>query len=115
MNSLLIKAGVPQIRCVATGGTACSLSYEVIIDGEWVPCNYQFAAWWVGYVRQSSQKVTACLKKSKSWTGVTRIGGALWYTSWASTDRAAESSSCEQVTRMSAHSRLSYSDRGLRG
>lgn len=34
MNSLLIKAGVPQIRCVATGGTACSLSYEVIIDGE---------------------------------------------------------------------------------
>ena len=115
MNSLLIKAGVPQIRCVATGGTAGSLSYEVMIGNRWIPCNYQFAAWWVGYVCESSRKVSACLKKSKSWTGVTRIGGALWYTSWASTDRAAESSSCAQITRMSAHSRLSCSDRGLRG
>ena len=115
MNSLLIKAGVPQIRCVATGGTACSLSYEVIIDGEWVPCNYQFAEWWVGYVRQSSQKVTACLKKSKSWTGVTRIGGALWYTSWASTEQGIASSSCALVTRMSAPSLLNNSGESLRG
>jgi len=61
MNSLLVKAGVPQMRCKSViGGAAGSFSYEVIIDGEWMPCNYQFAAWWVGYVRQSSQKVTAC-------------------------------------------------------
>ena len=115
MNSLLIKAGVPQIRCVATGGTAGSLSYEVMIGNRWIPCNYQFAAWWVGYVCEHSRKVSACLKKSKSWTGITRIGGALWYTSWASTERGIASSSSAQVTRMSAHSRLSCSDRGLRG
>ena len=115
MNSLLIKAGVPQIRCVATGGAAGSLSYEVMIGNRWMPCNYQFAAWWVGYVRQSSQKVTACLKKSKSWTGVTRIGGALWYTSWASTEQGIASSSCAQVTRMSAPSLLNNSGESLRG
>lgn len=115
MNSLLVKAGVPQMRGKTTGGTAGSFSYEVMIGNRWIPCNYQFAAWWVGYVRQSSQKVTACLKKSKSWTGVTRIGGALWYTSWASTEQGIASSSCAPVTRMSAPSPLSYSSRGLRG
>ncbi len=115
MTSLLIKAGVPQMRCKATGGNKQALSYEVMVSGHWVPCNYQFAAWWVGYVRQSSQKVTACLKKSRSWTGVTRIGGALWYTSWASTEQVIASSSCAPVTRMSAPSPLSYSSRGLRG
>ena len=103
------------MRCKATGGNKQALSYEVMVSGHWVPCNYQIVRWWVGYVSVRSRKVTACLKKSKRWTGTTRIGGALWYTSWASTDRAAESSSCAQVTRISAHSRLSCSDRGLRG
>ena len=115
MNSLLIKAGVPQIRCVATGGSAGSLSYEVMIGNRWIPCNYQFAAWWVGYVCEHSRKVSACLKKSKSWTGVTRIGGALWYTSWASTERGIASSSCAPVIRMSAPSPSIYSSLGLRG
>ena len=91
------------------------LSSEVVIGGGHLACNNSFADWWRVHFSEHASEVTACLKKSKSWTGVTRIGGALWYTSWASTDRAAESSSCEQVTRMSAHSRLSYSDRGLRG
>ena len=52
---------------LATGGTAGSLSYEVMIGNRWIPCNYQFAAWWVGYVCEHSRKVSACLKKSKSW------------------------------------------------
>ncbi|TDS97715.1 hypothetical protein EDF78_10190 [Rahnella sp. BIGb0236] len=115
MNSLLIKAGVPQIRCVATGGAAGSLSYEVMIGNRWIPCNYQFAAWWVGYVCEHSRKVSACLKKSRSWTGTTRIGGALWYTSWASTEQGIASSSCAPVTRMSAHSLLNNSGESLRG
>ena len=115
MNSLLIKAGVPQIRCKATGGNKQALSYEVMVSGHWLPCNYQIVMWWVGYVRESSRKVTACLKKSKRWTGVTRIGGALWYTSWASTERGIASSSCAPVIRMSAPSPSSYSNRGLRG
>jgi len=115
MNSLLVKAGVPQMRGKATGGPAGSFLYEVMIGNRWMPCNYQFAAWWVGYVRQSSQKVTACLKKSKSWTGVTRIGGALWYTSWASTEQGIASSSCAPVTRMSAPSLLNNSGENLRG
>lgn len=104
------------MRCKSvTGGAACSFSYEVMIGNRWMPCNYQFAAWWVGYVRQSSQKVTACLKKSKSWTGVTRIGGALWYTSCASTEQGIASSSCAPVTRMSAPSLLNNSGESLRG
>lgn len=115
MNSLLIKAGVPQIRCVATGGAAGSLSYEVMIGNRWIPCNYQFAAWWVVYVCEHSRKVSACLKKSRSWTGTTRIGGALWYTSWASTERVIASSSCAPATRMSAPSLLNNSGESLRG
>lgn len=104
------------MRCKSvTGGVACSFSYEVMIGNRWMPCNYQFAAWWVGYVRQSSQKVTACLKKSKSWTGVTKIGGALWFTSWASTEQGIASSSCAPVTRMSAPSLLNNSGESLRG
>lgn len=115
MNSLLIKAGVPQIRCVATGGITGSLSYEVMIGNRWIPCNYQFAAWWVGYICENSRKVSACLKKSKSWTGITRIGGALWYTSWASTERGIASSSCAPVIRMNARSQLNNSGENSRG
>lgn len=94
MNSLLAKAGVPQMRCKATGGNKQALSYEVMVSGHWVPCNYQIVMWWVGYVRECSRKVTACLKKSKRWTGTTRIGGALWYTSWATTEQETGLSSC---------------------
>lgn len=91
------------------------LSSEVVIGGGHLACNNSFADWWRTHFSDHASEVTACLKKSKSWTGITRIGGALWYTSWASTERAAESSSSAQVTRMSAHSRLSCSARGLRG
>jgi hypothetical protein len=115
MNSLLIKAGVPQMRCKATGGKKQALSYEVMVSGHWVPCNYQIVRWWVGYVRVRSRKVTACLKKSKRWTGTTKIGGALWYTSWASTEQGIASSSCVQVTRMNAPSLLNNSGENLRG
>ena len=115
MNSLLIKAGVPQMRCKATGGNKQALSYEVMVSGHWVPCNYQIVMWWVGYVRENSSKVTACLKKSKRWTGVTRIGGALWYTSWASTERGIASSSCAPVIRMNARSQLNNSGENSRG
>jgi hypothetical protein len=116
MNSLLVKAGVPQMRCRAvTGGASGSFSYEVIIDGRWVPCNYQFASWWVGNVVALSQKVTACLKQSKRWTGVTKIGGAFWSTSWDMTEPASESSTCGKGMSMSAPIPLRDSVRGSRG
>lgn len=115
MNSLLGKAGVPQIRCVATGGAAGSLSYAVMVDGRWIPCNYQFAEWWVGYAEAQSKKVSACLKKSKSWTGVTKIGGALWSTSWDMTDPGTELSTCEPVMSTSARYPLTASSLSLRG
>jgi len=116
MNSLLVKAGVPQMRCRSvTGGASGSFSYEVIIGGRWVPCNYQFAAWWVGYVVALSQKVTACLKQSKRWTGVTKIGGAFWSTSWDMTEPQSESSTCGKGMSMNAPIRLPASSYGLRG
>lgn len=115
MNSLLVKAGVPQIRCVATGGSAGSLSYAVMVDGRWIPCNYQFAEWWVGYAEAQSKKVSACLKKSKSWTGVTKIGGALWSTSWDLIDPVTESSTCEKAMSMNVPSQLNNFGRSSRG
>lgn len=115
MNSLLVKAGVPQIRCLATGGTAGSLSYEVMIGNRWIPCNYQFADWWVGYVGERSRKVSACLKKSKSWTGVTKIGGVWWSTSWDMTDPEKALSTCSTDMNMNALTQLSDSRRSLRG
>lgn len=115
MNSLLVKAGVPQIRCVATGGAAGSLSYEVMIGGRWSACNYQFAAWWVGYAAAHSRKVSACLRKSKSWTGVTRIGGALWSTSWDMKDPETELSTCEPGMNTSALVQLNNFGRSSRG
>jgi len=115
MNSLLVKAGVPQIRCVATGGSTGSLSYEVMVMNRWIPCNYQFASWWVGYVCDNSRKVSACLKKSNRWTGVTRIGGALWSTSWDLIEPGAESSICGKTTSMNELRQLSNSARSSRG
>lgn|GEM_PF-1303589 len=116
MNSLLKKAGVPQLRCVPlAGGTTGFLSYEVMIDGQWIPSNYQFACWWVGQVQARSKRVTACLKQPKRLTGTIRIGGELWSTSWVSTESATESSSCDQGMRMSAPSLLNCSARNSRG
>lgn len=115
MNSLLVKAGVPQMRCKATGGNKQALSYEVMVSGRWVPCNYQIVQWWVGYVLKCSQKVTACLKKSKSWTGVTKIGGVWWSTSWDMTDPEKALSTCSTDMNTNALTQLSDSKRSLRG
>ncbi|STS10372.1 Uncharacterised protein [Ewingella americana] len=116
MNSLLVKAGIPQMRCVAVPSSTCgSFSYEVMIGGSWVPCNYQFAVRWVGYVTAQRKKVDACQKKSKSWTGVTKIGGAFWSTSWDLIDPANESSTCEKGMSMNAPIQLRDSVRGSRG
>jgi|SRR5476651_1156708 len=115
MNSLLIKAGVPQIRCLATGGTTGSLSYEVMIGGCWSACNYQFAAWWVGYLLEHSRKVSACLKKSNRWTGFTKIGGALWSTSWDMTDPETALSICAKGMNTNARTPLSDSKISSRG
>ena len=91
------------------------LSSEVVIGGGQLICNSSFADWWKKHFSDHASEVTACLKKSKSWTGVTRIGGALWYTSWASTEQGIASSSCAPVTRMSAPSLLNNSGENLRG
>lgn len=105
------------MRCKATGGNKQALSYEVMVSGHWVPCNYQIVRWWVGYVSVRSRKVTACLKKSKRWTGTTRIGGALWYTSWATTEPETGLSSCasSRATNLNVPSLLNNSGESLHG
>ncbi len=70
------------------------LSSEVVIGGGHLACNNSFADWWRTHFSDHASEVTACLKKSKSWTGFTRIGGALWYTSWATTEQETGLSSC---------------------
>ena len=100
-------------RCLA--GADQFLSSEVVIGGGHLACNNSFADWWRVHFSEHASEVTACLKKSKSWTGVTRIGGALWYTSWASTEQGIASSSCAPVTRMSAPNLLNNSGESLRG
>lgn len=54
-----------------------------------------------------SEEIQKLDRRYKDWRGVVvHVVGF---------DRSGCAHSCEQVTRMSAHSRLSYSDRGLRG
>ena len=91
------------------------LSHEVVICGRQLPCNAAFDDWWKNHFGDRADKVTACLNKSSRWTGVIKIGGALWFTLWDSTEPVAESFSCDKGMNMNALSPLSCSDLGLRG
>lgn len=91
------------------------LSHEVVICGRQLPCNAAFDDWWKNHFGDRADKVTACLNKSSRWTGVIKIGGALWFTLWDSTEPAIALSSCAPVTRMSALSQLNNSGENSRG
>ena len=103
------KAGINSI-----GGSGF-LSDVVVVGGDQLACNRLFADWWQSNLSDSANEVTACLKQSKRWTGVTKIGGAFWSTSWDMTEPASESFTCEKYMSMSARIPLAASSYVLRG
>ncbi len=90
-------------------------SHAVVVAGQQLSCNRQFATWWKNHFGDRADKVSACQTQPKSLTGTIKIGGALWSTLWVSTDSETASSSCEGGMSTNARSPLSSFARSSRG
>lgn len=116
MNSVTQAPGLPQLRCVPVVG-GCSpvpFSYELNVQGQWTPINYQFAAWLVDELRRK-HRGESCKNKSQNSTGVTSIPTAGSSTSSDTTARTSALFSCEKAMSMNAFNPCGISKQNSRG
>ena len=116
MNSVTQATGFPQLRCVpvAGGRSPVPFSYELNVQGQWTPINYQFAAWLVEELRRK-HRGESCKNKSQNSTGVTSIPTAGLFTSSDMTAKTSALFSCEKAMSMNAFSPCGSSERNSRG
>lgn len=97
-------------------GCGASLrSHAVVVAGQQLSCNRQFATWWKNHFGERADKVSVCQKQPKRLTGTIRIGGVLWSTLWVSTESGTESSSCEAAMTTNVRNPLNSFARSSRG
>lgn len=116
INSVTQAPSFPQLRCVPVAG-GCSpvpFSYELNVQGQWTPINYQFAAWLVDELRRK-HRGESCKNKSQNSTSVTSIPTGRLFTSSDTTVKTSALFSCEKGMSMNASSRSGISKQNLRG